>query len=547
MAKRKKERAKGEITNILELWQDVFNHGKDRNFNEKWSDEARKRLAKENKEWPKSILKKLLKLPADQQKEFIHLLSTMELKENERHLSTLLESNGIPLRIKIDLNELLEKEGIKAGKVISDEARKIWETFDAYQKEDTKELKDEIFTEFKELDSFFRRSVIQDMALCAGPYFFKLLDEIDKKTGGFTEDEMDIIGRMKSKEAVDFLLNLLNDNKEPDYIKLIKKNLHRLRSSGFIFEIPDFEEKTRILKKASVNLPSHAFATSLDAFGGRILFLISPSFPRAQYDYITMSLSENDGIAQFKRIPFPAKKYKHLMQIIKRDKNFKFVEVAYSHALYLVEECCRKAFNNNASIDKELLEWREKQDEIEMEGYNHPVYNSLEDLPDNVFSGNFELENTGVLFELEEFLGWFLEPEETKNLINRLEEKPSPIIITPGQEDKKELPLPFTIASQYFTEDFRRRFQRRLEEMAYYFVLNDRIKDARYSLIAAMGFANHSLPVEMHPFAVEYIKRSLEVYREEQKKEKQKSLIVTPSSPDKLIISPEEFAKELER
>jgi hypothetical protein len=549
MAKRKREKKEIEKTNILKLWEEIFNEGKDENFDEKWSDKAKKMLAKEKKEWQKAILKKLSRLTIEQQKEFLNILSSIDLKENERNLLSLLESKIISLRIKINIKECLEKEGIKVKEVISVKGRKIWEEFSNYQKEDTKELKDEIFTEFLELESFYRQSIIQDLALCSGPYFFKLLDQIDKIGGGFKEDEINIIGSVKSKEAGNFLISLLKEKKELHYIKLIKKNLYRLRSSGIFLEIPDFGEKTQILKKSSTSMPSNAFSSSIDAFGGRLLILLSPSFPKAQYDYISMLLNDHDGITQFKIFPLHAKSYNlnNLIKKIQEDTSFNFIEIPYTHALYLVEECYQKAAKSNVLMDKDFLAWREKQDELNIEEYNHPIYSMIEDLPTNVFSSNFELENTDMLFELKEFLGWFLEPEETNNLINRLEKKPSSLIVTPNKKDKKETPLPLAVAREYFNNDFRKIFKRRLEEMAYYFILNNRTTDARYSLISALGFSNDSLPIEMLPFAVKYIERSLEIYRKEQKKEEQKSLIITPTSPEKLILSPEEFVKEFKR
>jgi hypothetical protein len=127
---------------------------------------------------------------------------------------------------------------------------------------------------------------------------------------------------------------------------------------------------------------------------------------------------------------------------------------------------------------------------------------------------------------------WLLSEELAGKAVEELTEiRNSPLLLNDAQLTERFDAVNDRVVEQAFDGELRASWQRRLEEMAYYFAKTSRPERARQAAAAARAL-REGRPLSEIPFCAIYVRRTLGMYMSEtekrQEEERQSSLIVTP-------------------
>jgi hypothetical protein len=119
------------------------------------------------------------------------------------------------------------------------------------------------------------------------------------------------------------------------------------------------------------------------------------------------------------------------------------------------------------------------------------------------------VERSGDLLELPELAGWFLDPESVQaDALELLEARESRLVVSDVIKAEREEAILGRVVAREFDAAARRRWQRRLAEMALVFEATGRPEQARLAEAAAAALAGGA---GRHPLARALARRGLEV------------------------------------
>lgn len=125
-------------------------------------------------------------------------------------------------------------------------------------------------------------------------------------------------------------------------------------------------------------------------------------------------------------------------------------------------------------------------------------------------------ERAAELFELPELAGWFLDPDAVSSDALELEETRQSRLVVSEQvkREREETIVTRVVEREVASPEARRRWARRLAEMAYIFQATGRPEPARVAEAAAHALADLERPVARQAFAQHLARRALEVAAE---------------------------------
>jgi hypothetical protein len=122
------------------------------------------------------------------------------------------------------------------------------------------------------------------------------------------------------------------------------------------------------------------------------------------------------------------------------------------------------------------------------------------------------LDRSAELLELPEMAGWFLDPETVQSdAISLMEARESRLVVSDQIKAEREDAILTAAVEREFTPHARRRWARRLSEMALVFRSIDRADHASVAEAAAAALADVERDVLRQPFARTLARRALEV------------------------------------
>jgi hypothetical protein len=125
------------------------------------------------------------------------------------------------------------------------------------------------------------------------------------------------------------------------------------------------------------------------------------------------------------------------------------------------------------------------------------------------------VERAPALLELPELAGWFLDPERVQgDALDLLQARESKLVVTDQIKAEREEAIVARVVERELDADGRRRWARRLVDMAFIFRATDRPEPAELAEATAAALADEGRPVRHQPFARALARRSLEVAAE---------------------------------
>jgi hypothetical protein len=142
--------------------------------------------------------------------------------------------------------------------------------------------------------------------------------------------------------------------------------------------------------------------------------------------------------------------------------------------------------------------------------FEHPVYREIS-IVEIKWNPNL-LEESPRLFENEEILGWGLPEKEVEGYVKELMAvRESKVTLPPWIEKEKMEGVVQRAMEQFFDEEHKASYKRRLEDLAFILLRTDRPLDAKRALAAAIAFGNQAeVPPAKHPFAAALLRHTTE-------------------------------------
>ncbi len=122
------------------------------------------------------------------------------------------------------------------------------------------------------------------------------------------------------------------------------------------------------------------------------------------------------------------------------------------------------------------------------------------------------VERTAGLLELPELAGWFLDPEAVQgDAIDLLAARESRLVVSDQTKAEREAAIVGRVIERELAPEARRRWARRLAEMALVFDATGRAEPAALARAAAAELADPAADARRHPFAQALARRALEL------------------------------------
>ena len=121
-------------------------------------------------------------------------------------------------------------------------------------------------------------------------------------------------------------------------------------------------------------------------------------------------------------------------------------------------------------------------------------------------------ERAGELLALPELASWFLDPEAVQtDALALLEARESRLVVADHIKAEREAAIVAGIVERELTPEVRRRWARRLEEMAFVFDATERPEPARIARAAAAALADETRDIGRQAFATGLARRALDI------------------------------------
>jgi hypothetical protein len=300
-----------------------------------------------------------------------------------------------------------------------------------------------------------------------------------------------------------------------------------MKSRGLEVVIPETEE-SKPLKIVTLE-PSQAtvYISGIDYLGDRLVFL-SKSVLRWGVLFFQITLSDQDGIKNFSAFDLKRKEIKNFLKKISEDGVVHFIEVPPECGYFLIDEAYQINLQKGIPLPEQFNHWKVEIDDLRGSITEPIIYSCIPH--DTIHEATLiaARDQYHSLFELEEFKSWFLEPRLVWGYLEKLRViDDSPLILDPHHVEQRQEAIFSEAVQKIFDENFRRIYQRRLEETAYMLFRTNKEEAAKRALCAAWDLKPQGIASEKHGFLQKLVQRSILFYAEGTERHRDKSLIVT--------------------
>jgi hypothetical protein len=335
------------------------------------------------------------------------------------------------------------------------------------------------------------------------------------------------LGRIAEAAAVEALEKIENDARDKVLRKEIRRSLFKLSQKGLA--VPEARTSgstgvTSLLKSAS---DVEAYMSAVDGTGGRLLWIVKPQAGHG-LQTIQAMLSDREGLLRLGGAQIRRKELRNMSREIKDKHGIEMISLPWEYAdqtLYAAYEETkargRSGFENFHELRSVIGAGKPKQQE-------HPIHRRLN--VDDVTGGSWR-EQSRRLLEEPELRFWFLDEDWVTPYLSQLEEaKNSRLVLNQVQKEERLAGIVRDAVKAFCAGEVGRLLQRRMEDMALYFLETGRDDAAQLSLAVAVQIgAGDPGPLDIS-FLTGLVQKSFGFYLSQQKTKQadEPSFIVKP-------------------
>jgi len=480
------------------------------------------------------LMKKLRQGNSGEQKVVFDLLTRRKNKTVIRYLEEIIKKDFAAIKIMRQALLQLQKWEEKVDENLLEHIEKGEEVIYAIEKSQEKgsELEETILSsliqKFNSLPANIKRAITKQVIQeypSALPWILKIIQQ-------GTELDSEMINLLATKapslEVGELLINWLEKTEDKDIRRIIKRYLFQMKNRGLNIVIPQTEDIEPVKLSFSDTLPANAYITGIDYLGERLLF-ISKSVLRWGTIFLQITLSDQEGIKNFSAFDLSRKEAKNFLKNIRKKLMIPVVEIPSDYSYFLIDEAYQINLKKGIPLPEQFIHFKLEIDELKGSITQPIIYSCFS--PDFFDENNLShlRKNYHSLFAEEDFKGWFLEPRLLTDFLEKINEvETSPLILSPYQVEQRYQTIFTEAARKIFDQEWRKIYQRRLEETAYILFCLQKEELAKLTLAAGYDLREEGVISENHNFIRELVKRSLLFYKEANENSVDDSLIITP-------------------
>jgi hypothetical protein len=335
------------------------------------------------------------------------------------------------------------------------------------------------------------------------------------------------LGKIADSGAVEMLLRIEKGAEDKNLKKEIRRSLFKLSQKGLtIPEARSDEEKPPIPTLAR---PSdiEAYMSAVDGAGGRLVWIIKPQ-PGHGLQTIQAMINDREGLERLGGAQVRRKELRNMAQEIKKQHRVTMIAIPWEYADSMLYESFEKAKAAGRSGLENFHELRSIVSTGNPKAQEHPVYRRLRS--EDVRQGAWR-ELSRRLLDEPEFRFWILDADWLEPFLNQLQEaQTSRLVLNPMQKEERLAGIVRDTVKTVCTGDAGKIMQRRLEDMAFYFLETARIDQAKLALAVALQIKDGDPgPLDIS-FLTGLAQKSFAFYLSQQKSkaEEEPSFIVKP-------------------
>lgn len=357
-----------------------------------------------------------------------------------------------------------------------------------------------------------------------------LVPPLEEQWGKGRETDLAIIyslGKISDSGAAAALLRMEREAEDKDLKKEIRRSLFKLSQKGLA--IP--EEKRVEDKSAALQLSRspeiEAYMSPVDGAGGRLVWIVKPQAGHGLQTLQAM-INDREGLQRVGGAHVRRKELRRMAEEIKKQHSITMVPVPWEYADMIVYEGFEKAKAAGRSGLENFHELRSFVNTAKPKAQEHPVYQRLGVA--DVREGAWR-ELSRRLLDEPELRFWILDADWAAPFLEQLREaQTSRLVLNPIQKEERMAGIVRDAVKTLCTGETGKIMQRRMEDMAFYFVDSGRTEMAKLALAVAQQIKEEDPgPLDIS-FLTGLVQKSFAVYLSQQKTkaEEEPSFIVKP-------------------
>ena len=311
--------------------------------------------------------------------------------------------------------------------------------------------------------------------------------------------------KRRGDDAVPLLRDLAGGAPSKDLRKMAKRAIYRLEQAGV--EVPPAAPTRRPVVARSVERPVRAWLSGIDGSGSRAVWILFEGGLGSGLSLCSMILNDESGILEVAGGPITRKRLDRELASLREHQKLPWVDSDPARASALVSEALELHARLGTEPPPTFGRWRKL-----FSASAAPLPDAA--APDAPTDPTF-LERSAELADLSELAGWFVEPALVQeDALALLQVRESRLVVSDQIKAERETAIVDGAIDRVFTPDARRRWARRLAEMALIFGDTGRGELAGTAAAAAAALADEARPAHAIPLVRALTQRGLDMASE---------------------------------
>ncbi len=285
--------------------------------------------------------------------------------------------------------------------------------------------------------------------------------------------------------------------------KAAKRALYRLAQAGVALPLSAASPIGPVVRRRAEQ-PIRAWLSGIDGTGSRAVWILFEGGLGGQLQLCSLILNDEAGVLEAAGGSITRKRLEAELRHLREHQKLPWVETDPARASALVGEALALHARMGSEPPPEFSRWRRF--------FALPPARPADDEAQAGEVDSHLLERSAELLELPELAGWFVDPGQLhEDALALLQARESRLVVSDQIKGEREAAIVDAVIDKQFTGEARRRWARRLAEMALIFRSTGREEAARLAGGAEAALADHSRAARHIPFVRALAMRGLEV------------------------------------
>ena len=357
-----------------------------------------------------------------------------------------------------------------------------------------------------------------------------LVPSLEEQWGRGRETDLAIVfslGKIADSAAAEALLRIEKGIEDKDLKKEIRRSLFKLSQKGLTIPADKRVEEKSPTSILSRSPEIEAYMSPVDGAGGRLVWIIKPQAGHG-LQTIQGMVNDREGLQRIGGTQIRRRELRNMAQEIKKQHGITMISVPWEYADMMLYEGFEKAKSRGRSGLQNFHQLRSIVNTGKPKAQDHPVYQRLHSK--DVREGAWR-ELSRRLLDEPELRFWILDPDWAEPFLAQLQEaQSSRLVLNPMQKEERIAGIVRDAVKTLCAGETEKIMQRRLEDMAFYFVDTGRAQLGRLALAVALQIKDGDPgPLDI-AFLTGLVQKSFAFYLSEQKSkaDEEPSFIVKP-------------------